>query len=336
MRDIAPLLPDEPPRFAARRGQPRGFALLAVLWVLIGLAALALLGSRAARQELAATENRVDATRGQWAADGCLERARSAIDGALEDALRTPSGIAMRTGDGVAERENPWTWLDEIVADAPILRGTACHLTLHAAGATVDVNHADPEQLRALFVGLGATPEAADSLCDALDDWIDPDEVPRPKGAERDWYMQAGRVPPRNGPIASLAELHLVRGFDRFFGLDSLLSVESGRIVLPRAPLVVLASLPGMSSEAVARVAEMRARGQAPSDLSNFAGTLPAAVRATLLARYADLARLTTSEPDAWLLTATASQGPRGVSATIELRLVRAGTRAAIVRRRSW
>jgi general secretion pathway protein K len=62
-----------------------------------------------------------------------------------------------------------------------------------------------------LLAVLGLDP----ALADALADWIDPDDVPRPRGAERDWYL--GETPPRvprNAPLATLGELGLVRGFD--------------------------------------------------------------------------------------------------------------------------
>jgi general secretion pathway protein K len=52
-------------------------------------------------------------------------------------------------------------------------------------------------------------------LADAIADWTDADDTPRPRGAERDWYL--ARTPPRvarNGPLASVGELALVRGVD--------------------------------------------------------------------------------------------------------------------------
>jgi general secretion pathway protein K len=55
----------------------------------------------------------------------------------------------------------------------------------------------------------------APGLGDALADWIDADDAPRPRGAERDWYL--GRRPvllPPNAPLGSVSELALVRGFD--------------------------------------------------------------------------------------------------------------------------
>lgn len=53
-------------------------------------------------------------------------------------------------------------------------------------------------------------------LADTLADWTDADDLARPGGAERDWYL--GRpvpVLPRNAPARTVGELALVRGFDR-------------------------------------------------------------------------------------------------------------------------
>ncbi len=50
-------------------------------------------------------------------------------------------------------------------------------------------------------------------VADAIFDWLDPDDEPRPDGAEADYYE--GLNPPyspRNGPVASIGELLLVRG----------------------------------------------------------------------------------------------------------------------------
>jgi hypothetical protein len=71
-------------------------------------------------------------------------------------------------------------------------------------------------------------------------------------------------------------------------------------------------------------------------DLVTLAAEVSSAASAALLAHYAELSRLTTAEPDAWIVTSRARDGSSAVIAAIEVRLVRAGTRAAIVRRRSW
>ncbi len=83
-------------------------------------------------------------------------------------------------------------------------------------------------------------------------------------------------------------------------------------------------------------MAEERLRGVQTTDLLALSARLSPAARATLVSRYADLARLTVTEPDAWILESRATAGEPAVTEVVELRLVRAGTRAAIVRKRRW
>jgi general secretion pathway protein K len=62
-----------------------------------------------------------------------------------------------------------------------------------------------------LLAVLGLEPR----LADAIADWVDTDDVPRPGGAERDFYL--GLHPPylpANTALASVGELRLVRGVD--------------------------------------------------------------------------------------------------------------------------
>ena len=80
----------------------------------------------------------------------------------------------------------------------------------------------------------------------------------------------------------------------------------------------------------------MRADHTPIADLSTFAGQLSPGARQVLLANYAELTRATVTEPDAWIVVVRVEAGAPAVGAVVEVRLVRAGTRAAIVRRRSW
>jgi general secretion pathway protein K len=292
-----------------------GYALLAALWVIVALSAMALTGLLVARDVVSGTQNRIALMRGRWRAEDCLERARTVIDDAL-------SG---RVAGG-------WASLDRIVAVAPAVTAAACDVALVPAGIAVDLNVADGEQLLAMLRVLGIGEPRADSMVDALLDWRDADDIPRPLGAEQDWYRAQGRFTPRNGPFANARELRRVRGFDESVLPDSILTavftVEPGRIVWSRAPLAVLASLPGIGEEALARLVERRARGVAV-DINALSADLSPSGRQLLASRYGDLERLTTDGPDAWILTA------RGNGYAIEVRLAPAGTRAAIVRRRT-
>jgi type II secretory pathway component PulK len=308
------------------RTSRRGFALLAVLWIMVATATLALTITFAARESVAAARNRTSATRAMWRAHDCLERTRVAIG----EALRETEGPSRGT-------RPPWSFLDSTVVRSEVAANLPCRVEIRAAGMALDVNAADAEVMERLFHAAGIAPARADSMTDALIDWRDTDDDARPLGAERAWYMNARRATPRNAALAAAREIAFVRGFDTTPGLDTLLSVEAARIVLPRAPLAVIAALPGMGDEALARVAERRLSEPAwPMDLLALSATLSPEARAVLFAHYAELARLTTVEPDAWTLTSRGRDGSSPVTAVIEARLVRAGTRAGIVRRRSW
>jgi type II secretory pathway component PulK len=302
-------------------GARRGFALPAVLWVIVGVATLGAGLSLVAREAVASAQNRVNLARAAWQAEGCLERARAAAGAAMSEPTAADAG---------------WRLLDRVVASSALTVG--CDLTLGAAGAALDVNTAGAEELRGALIGVGVPHGRADSLVDALLDWRDPDNVPRRYGAERSWYQRDGRSLPRNGPLAAQAELRRVRGLDSLPGLDSLFGVEPGRVVLGRAPLAVVLALPGMSPEVAGRIAERAARGDGVDDLLGlgFGSVLSTEARDAVAERYADLVRLATGTPDAWIVSSRAAVGTPPVMATLETRLVRAGARAAILRRRSW
>jgi len=295
-----------------------GFALIAVLWVTVSVATLALAVSIAARSAIATAANRTEITRATWYAEGCAEEARATMADIVT--------AAPQTG---------WDELDTRVRAAGHT-SRACAVALAPAGNRLNVNLADGASLTALFAKLGISPARRDSLVAALLDWRDSDDDPRPFGAEQAWYAKQHRLTPRNGPLSDIGELACVRGFEAIGGLDSVLGSEPGRIALNRAPLSVLAALPGFGDEALNRVQEMRFRNEPISDLLAFAGRLSPDARDVFLSQYSDLVRLTAIEPDAWILRAQASSGTPRLTVTIELRLVRSGGRIAIARVREW
>jgi len=296
-----------------------GFALVAMLWLIVGMTALAMDDTARDEDALGASRNRINAVAARWRAEGCIAAARDISGAALADSTRAPRAA--------------WDTLDLVLAAVPGLQGT-CRITARAAGTQLDVNATDGDGLRAAFVAAGEPSARADSLADAIQDWRDPDSLPRPSGAEASWYRDAGRVGPSNRPFTSAAEIRLVRGFRHTAPAAALLTVEPGRILLDRAPLPVVASLPGMTPEALGRIAELRWRGERLGDISRLAASLSDAGRAALNAAYPALIRRVTSEPDAWTVSATGVAGTPPVAATEEVRLVRAGRRAGVVRRR--
>lgn len=299
----------------------RGFALVAILWLLVAMAALALDDSATARDALATTQNRMNITRASWHAEGCGEVALAVTDAALGDTL-IPASAA-------------WDTLDRALATVNVNQ-PRCVVTARAAGDRLDVNAADADALVAAFVAAGVTQDRADSLADALLDWRDADSVSRPHGAEADWYRAAGRVGPSNRPFIDEDEIHLVRGFESANPITDILGVEPGKIVLDRAPLPVIAALPGMTPEAVARIAELRWRGEPVRDIGVLGASLSEDARDKLTAASTELVRLIADEPDAWIVRIRASAGTPAVSVVEELRLVRAARRSGVTRARMW
>ena len=293
-----------------------GFALLTVLWVLSGMMVLGVLLNRTTSEAIGTTGNRVDALRAGWANEGCLARAQASIDEALRDAR---------------DAEEIWGTMDRWTLADTRLHG--CELEFVPAGVTLDVNAVSHDRLSLLFLAVGMRFEQADSLASAIDDWRDDDDEVQRDGAEQSWYRGLGRHGPRNAPFAAREELRLVRGLERSSEIDALIDVEQGRVLLTRAPAAVLATLPGFGDEAVSRVLELRAAG--PINLLQFAASLSPAARAQLNSHFLELLAVATASPDAWIVTSRAQRPTTGGRASIEIRLLRSGRRAAIMRHRS-
>ena len=115
----------------------RGFALLAVLWVVTALTALTGAGLLVARLGSDTTRNRVLLARTEWAREACGEilQARFAAN---------PTVRAVETID--------------------LGRGTWCRAALEDPAAQLNLNTADRDALQRLFQAVGVSPLLADSV----------------------------------------------------------------------------------------------------------------------------------------------------------------------------
>jgi type II secretory pathway component PulK len=308
-----------PARLAARRG----FVMLTVLWVLAAASTVALALALNGRDGVNAARNRVNAERAWWRANDCLSRARAAADAVL--AANPDPGANAAT----------WRSLGDLVAATRMPAGDNCVASFEAAGTRLDVNKADSAQCDAVLraSGFGAT---SDTMTAALLAWRDADDSVRALGAESDWYEAAGRFVPRNGPLADVRELARVRGFEDAAGLDSVFTVEPGRIAINSAGAAVLAAVPGFSEETIARVLELRSQGTPIVNVIGLAGMVSTAASEEIIAHYQEFAGAATVDPDAWIVTASATQGFPAVRSTVQARFIHASTRIVIVRQRTW
>jgi hypothetical protein len=113
---------------------------------------------------------------------------------------------------------------------------------------------------------------------------------------------------------------------DSMPGLDSLLSPEGGRILVTRAPLAVIASLPGVTEEAVTRIASHRAAADRLPEWPQLAAELSSPSRVELMRNLLELGRLSAFSPDAWVVEVTATDGRSPLSVTRRVQLNPSGT----------
>ena len=278
----------------------RGFALLAVLWTLTAITMLAGAAMAVTRLGSTTTRNRVLLTRAAWAREACGEILQA---GYAQD----PS---VRRLDSMDLGRNTW-----------------CAATLEDPTIKLNLNLADRAALVTVFQAVVRRSEAVDSLVDALLDWRDPDTVPRTFGDE-----SSGN---RNGPLADVWELRSVRGFkDSLVGsLARFLTTRgTGAINVNAAPPEVLATLPGMTEEAI-RMVIMRRRDAPLASADALAGLLSPSARRALLASYPEFVR--SAVFTAPQLVGTVTGGVRGTAlvARVTLTMVPVAARLAVIRR---
>ncbi len=96
----------------------------------------------------------------------------------------------------------------------------------------VDINTAEEPLLQAVIGSVSDDSREQQQLLDALVDWRDEDDMPRPMGAEKKQYRQAGLAyQPSNQAFQSVEELQLVQGFtaEIFERIQPWLTIYSGQ-----------------------------------------------------------------------------------------------------------
>ena len=301
----------------------RGYALVTTLWVISVAAVTATVAALTGRNAVNSARNRTLLERSHWAAVGCASRVRASIDEWLD------------RSEDFADAARGWRVLDRDVQPLAAGGSRECEISLEAAGTRLDVNAASDEMIGNLLRELGYDEGTAGAMVDALADWRDSDSVTRSSGAEAEWYTSMRRDPPRNADIVDAAEIRRIRGFEDWARFESVLAVDKGRISLATAPAKVLAAIPGFTEEAAEVVVALRDAGTPLPTLLSLLELVSTSSRESLLARYPDIARLTTTDPDAWIMTVRASGADPAPTAELRLRLQRVGKRAVVIEGRS-
>ncbi len=243
-----------------KRQSSRGFIVVAVLWILGALAALAVVYALYVRETEAALGINNDRLREQ-------ELARAGIELAVYRLTSIPES---RPSSGALAFQ---------------LGGARVDVQFASENARIDLNAAPPDLLAGLFRSLGARPEDADQIAARIVGWRTPT---RPGAADDEaaLYRTAGRgYSPRRGPFQHVNELGLVLGISAVL-LDRALpylTVYSGQpeINVLNAVPQVLAAMPGLT----------------PAMLNEFVTQRQTAPQDVLRARLGSAARYITVQP---------------------------------------
>jgi general secretion pathway protein K len=127
----------------------------------------------------------------------------------------------------------------------------------------IDLNMADETLLTSLFISVGIDLTRAQALADAIEDWRDPDDLPREQGAEVNEYRKAGLAyAPRNAPFQTVSEVQQVLGMDyeTFRKIEPAVTIY-GNTGMPNAafaPIEALRALPNMTDDWAQQIIALR------------------------------------------------------------------------------
>jgi general secretion pathway protein K len=292
----------------------RGVALLAALWLVVAIAAVALQFSLEARERR---------TVGILASERGIQRAAAlgalaAVQAKLEQALRVaPSGnnaaiARLRASD-------PWAYVDSLYSVPVLVDSMEVEVVARDLGERLNINQVNETELQTFFSFLLGDFTKSTQLAQAVMDWRDADSIPRPSGAERDAYIKAGMLAlPTNSTFRDVEELQNVMGMtpDIYAAVSPYLTTRgSGAININTAPVPVLRALPGMTDATLNMILMLRSQGRRIDNISQIfqqgAGRRPLPGQLGTPAAINQLQSRTTTRTNQVELVITARVGPQ-------------------------
>ena len=179
---------------SSTHSQPRGAALMAVLWLIAILAMACMATLRVISFDMEIASAKIHGSRARQAA---------------EMGIAIGSNRAIKRSDPLLHRQGS--------------EGERYDATVISEDGRFNINSLvqnDKPLLLSIFVGWGLQPDDASKVIDALSDWIDADDNESLNGAEIKDYEAEGRInQPFNRPFYHLDEARLVRGMDQIEAL---------------------------------------------------------------------------------------------------------------------
>lgn len=229
-----------------RRGQPRGLALVTVLW---GLAILSLIAG-------------IMLASARFSTGAARYASRAAEADAIADAA------VARAVLGILDRRLDRRWRVDGTAQTVDILGVPVEIAVQDEYGRIDLNQADGSLLQRLFENAGLGLTDAQALADKVQDWRGSGFGKHLNGATADDYRAAGlQYLPRSGPFQSVEELKLVIGMtpEIYAQVEPALTVYTAKqaINTASAPPEALAALPGFDAQKAADLVAARAGADA-------------------------------------------------------------------------
>jgi type II secretory pathway component PulK len=279
-------------------GTRRGFALLAVLWVVTALASLIGLGVGLLRLGQDVSFNRLALTRERWAAEACVAIAQARWD-----------------TDRFAD-----------TATIDLGRALTCTWRVEDPGGQVNVNTADPDVLKRFAANVGADPAVADTLVARRSSQVFQDTAELSTVPGMTPALLATLTVDGSGAISANAAPAPV-----LLALPGVTEEAAAALAAHRAfgrPLTSLDALAATLSPPAHQTLLARY-----ADLARTLTFAPALLRMTAVGFLARPQAVTGAGPAA---SESPSRNLQGLHATIELLVVPLPDRLAVVRQRLW
>lgn len=247
----------------------RGFALLAAVWLVVAIAAVALQFSLEARERRLLGINTAERGKGRAAAIGALNASQAALEAALRQGPGTSNVriAGMRGAD-------PWLDADSIFSGVILVDSIPVEVQTLDLGTQLNINSMGEQQLRTFFSFALRDFATADRVAQAILDWRDADSLPRSNGAERDDYIREGMLAlPTNQTFREVSDLLNVAGItpEIYARVAPYLTTRGAGVVnVNSADTVVLRAVPGMTDETLANILSQRSMGRRISNLNTI------------------------------------------------------------------
>jgi len=312
--------------------------MLAALWLVVAIAAVAVQFSLVARERRLLGLAGADRARERAIAAGALATMHARMDFDLRNRAVGRGAAALRSSD-------PWLDVDSVYSGFVEVDSVPVEVVAADLGSMLPLNYVSETELRAFFNFTLRDFTLADQLTQSIMDWRDLDDSPRPAGAEREQYLREGLlVLPTNGAFREVDDLIYVRGMtpdvmELIRPYFHTFGTARTRVNLNTAPELVLRALPGMTDVIIMQILSMRSQGRRIESLQQV---ISAATRGASTAGQAQAGRvqnalnnITTVNTSDVLLTIYAGLTPKAQPTRLTALMTR-GNNAATLAWQQW